>query len=88
MERCLFILILVVYVGAGIEEQSHAIHVPHLGGHVDGQVVILVVDAQKLFTLGALQDGLNYFGFVLLGGVKECRLVILRMFGGREVQVE
>ena len=88
MERCLFILILVVYVGAGIEEQSHAIHVPHLGGHVDGQVVILVVDAQKLFTLGALQDGLDHFRLVLLGGVKECRLVILRMFGGREVQVE
>ena len=77
VERCLFILVLVVDVGAGIEEQSHAIHVAHPGGHVDRQVVVLIVDAQELFTLGALQDGLDYFRLVLLGGVKECRLVIL-----------
>ena len=35
VERRLLILILVVNVGAGIVESSHAVYVSHLGGHVD-----------------------------------------------------
>ena len=59
------------------EEQIHAVHVAHLGGHVDRQIVVLVVDAQQLFALGALEDDLDHLGPILLGGVKECSLVVL-----------
>ncbi len=55
MKRCLLVLVLVVHVRSGVDQQLNALDVPAGGSDVDRQVVVLVVQLEKLTTSNSLE---------------------------------
>ena len=75
----LLILILVVNVCPSLKQQSDTFGVPLLRSHMDGKVVIDVVDLQELSASKCLEEGLDYLWPVLLCSMEQC-CPILRNF--------